>query len=63
MVEAIDGVLAAARERGLVAGIFAGFPEYAARMVEKGFRFINVSSDVRFMASVAAETIAALKGE
>jgi 4-hydroxy-2-oxoheptanedioate aldolase len=63
VVEAIDGVLAAARERGLTAGIFTGSPEYAARMVEKGFRFVNVSSDVRFMASAAAETIAALKGQ
>ena len=55
VVEAIDRVLAAARDRGLVAGIFTGSTEYASRMVEKGFRFVNVSTDVRLMAGAAAE--------
>lgn len=63
VVEAVDRVLAAARGRGLAAGIFAGTPEYASRMVEKGFRFVNVSSDARLMASAATETVSALKGE
>ena len=63
VVEAIDGVLAAARDRGLAAGIFAGSSEYASRMIEKGFRFVNVSTDVRLMAGAAAEIVAKLKGE
>lgn len=63
VVEAMDRVLAAAREHGLAAGIFAGTPEYALRMVEKGFRFVNVSTDARLMASGARETIAAMRGE
>ncbi len=63
VVEAIDGVLAAARERGLAAGIFAGTPEYASRMARKGFQFVNVSSDAQLMASAAANVIAALKSE
>ena len=63
VVEAIERVLAAARERGLAAGIFTGTSEYASRMIEKGFRFVNVSSDARLMASAAAEIVAALKGE
>jgi hypothetical protein len=32
-------------------------------MVKKGFRFVTVLSDGRLLASAAAETIAALKGE
>ena len=63
VVEAIDSVLAAARGRGLAAGIFAGSPEHASRMVEKGFRFVNVSSDARLMAGATAEIVAQLKGE
>jgi 4-hydroxy-2-oxoheptanedioate aldolase len=63
VVEAIDGVLAAARDRGLAAGIFAGTPEHASRMIEKGFSFVNVSTDVRLMAGATTEIVAQLKGE
>ena len=63
VVEAIERVLAAASERGLAAGIFAGSSEHASRMIEKGFRFVNVSTDVRLMAGAAAEIVAQLKGE
>ena len=63
VVEAIDRVLAAAGERGLAAGIFAGSSEHASRLIEKGFRFVNVSTDVRLMAGAAAEIVAQLKGE
>lgn len=63
VVEAIDGVLAAARDRGLPAGIFTVSSEYASRMVEKGFRFVNVSTDAQLMAKAAAGVIADLRGE
>jgi len=63
VVEAIDRVLAAAREHSLAAGIFTGSPEYASRMAEKGFQFVTISSDVRLMAAAAAGAIAAFQGE
>ena len=63
VVEAIDKVLAAARDRGLAAGIFAGSSGYASRMVEKGFRFVNVSTDAQLMAKAAAGIVADLRGE
>ena len=63
VVEAMGRVLAAATERGLAAGIFTGSSGYASRMVEKGFSFVNVSTDVRLMAGAAAEIVAKLKGE
>jgi 4-hydroxy-2-oxoheptanedioate aldolase len=63
VVEALDKVLAAATERGLAAGIFTGSSGYASRMVEKGFRFVNVSTDAQLMAGAAAEAVAELKGE
>jgi 4-hydroxy-2-oxoheptanedioate aldolase len=63
VVEAIDRVLAAAREHGLAAGIFTGSPEYASRMAGKGFQFVTISSDVRLMVSAAAGAIAAFESE
>jgi 4-hydroxy-2-oxoheptanedioate aldolase len=63
VVEAIDRVLAAARDRGLIAGIYTGSTEYASRMVEKGFGFVNVSTDAQLMAGAAAEAVAELRGE
>ena len=63
VVEAIDRILAAAEEYGLAAGIFTGSTEYASRMIERGFRFVTVLSDGRLLASAAAQTVAAMKGE
>ena len=63
VVEAIDIVLAAAREHSLTAGIFTGSPEYASRMVEKGFQFVTISSEVRLMAAAESGAIAAFRSE
>ena len=63
VVEAIELVLAAARDHGLPAGIFTASSGYASRMVEKGFRFVNVSTDAQLMAGAASEAVADLKGE
>jgi 4-hydroxy-2-oxoheptanedioate aldolase len=63
VVEAMDRVLAAASDRGLAAGIFTGSTGYASRMIEKGFRFVNVSTDARLLAGAAAGIAAELKGE
>ena len=63
VLEAIERILAAAREHGLAAGIFTGTPEYASRMVEKGFRFVTISSDARLMAAAAAAALTALEEE
>lgn len=62
LVAAVDGILAATRRHGVAAGIATGTPEYAARMVEKGFRLVTVLSDARLMSLKAAEVIAATKG-
>ena len=61
MVEAISRIVGSARERGLGAGIFTGSTEYAARMIEAGFNFVNVDSDVRLMANAASNVVAALR--
>ena len=62
MVEAIGRIVGSAREKGLAAGIFTGSTEYAGRMIDEGFNFVNVSSDARFMADGAAAAASALRG-
>jgi 4-hydroxy-2-oxoheptanedioate aldolase len=62
VVEAIDHILARAREHGLVAGIHNGTPEAALKRIEKGFQFVTVSSDARLMAAGAKEVVAKMAG-
>ena len=62
VVEAIDHILARAREHGLVAGIHNGTPEAALKRIEKGFQFVTVSSDARLMAAGAQQIIAKMSG-
>jgi len=57
VVEAIDHILAKCKERGVIAGIHNGTPEYAFRRVEKGFQFVTVSSDARLMAAGAQQIL------
>ena len=53
VLEAIDMILRKATEHGVAAGIHNGTPEYALRMIEKGFRFVTIGSDSRLMAMAA----------
>lgn len=62
MIKALNRIVVSARERGLGAGIFTGSTEYAERAIEKGFNFVNVSSDARLMADAASAAVSALKG-
>ncbi|MGD9941656.1 MAG: HpcH/HpaI aldolase/citrate lyase family protein [Burkholderiaceae bacterium] len=62
MIEAIEHVIDRARARGVVAGIHNASPEYALRMVEKGFRFVTVGSDARFIAAGAQQAVAVMHG-
>lgn len=62
-VEAIDKIVTAARKHGVVAGIHTGSPEYARRMVEKGFQFVTILSDARLMTSMANQMIAAFRAD
>ena len=57
VAEAIDRILAKAKEHGLVAGIHNGTPEAALKRIEKGFRFVTISSDARLMAAGAKQVI------
>ncbi len=62
VVAAIDRILAAARARGLVAGIHNGTPDYARAMIDKGFQLVTVGSDARFIEAGAKATLSAMRG-
>jgi len=61
VVEAIDYILARARVAGKPAGIHNGSASYAAKMVNKGFGFVTIGSDARFIAAGSRAALAELK--
>jgi 4-hydroxy-2-oxoheptanedioate aldolase len=66
VAEAIDYILSRARHHGKIAGIHTGGPEYALKMIHKGFQFVTIASDARLLAAKAQESVtkvrAGLKG-
>lgn len=61
VVEAIDMILREARAASKVAGIHNGTPAYAKKMIAKGFQFVTIGSDMRFLAAGAAAVVADMK--
>jgi len=57
VAEAIDLILARAKEHGVVAGIHNGTPEYALKRIGKGFQFVTIGSDARLMAAGAQSIV------
>jgi 4-hydroxy-2-oxoheptanedioate aldolase len=61
VAQAIDHILERATAHGLVAGIHNGLPEVARARVQKGFRFVTVSSDARLIASGSQQVLAQMR--
>src|ERR1700704_3868715 len=61
VVDAIDHILARAKAHGVVAGIHNGTPEYALKMIAKGFQFVTIASDARLMAAKAQEVVGKMR--
>jgi len=61
VVDAIDHILARAKAHGVVAGIHNGTPEYAQKMIAKGFQFVTIASDARLMTAGAQAVIAKMR--
>lgn len=59
--EAIAHILARAKAHGLVAGIHNGTTDGALARIAKGFQFVTVGSDARFMAAGAQQTVARMR--
>lgn len=61
VVANIDKALAAAKKAGIKAGIHCMAPSYLRKMVEKGFDFVTLSSDVRMFVSAASGDVKAYR--
>jgi 4-hydroxy-2-oxoheptanedioate aldolase len=61
VLEAIDFIASKAKQHGVIAGIHNGTPEYAQRMIDKGFRFVTIASDARLMAAKATEVLGKMR--
>jgi 4-hydroxy-2-oxoheptanedioate aldolase len=61
VAEAIDFIVAKAREHGKIAGIHNSTPEFALRRIEKGFQFVTIASDARLMAAGSQEMLGAMR--
>ena len=59
----ISRILEADKKRNLLTGLHNGTPEYAQRMIEKGFNLVTVGSDSRYIASGAKADLEKLKGK
>lgn len=60
---ALDTILAAAARRGVVAGIHTATPSYAKKMIDKGFSFVTVDSDLRYLSRGAKAVLDAFKDD
>jgi len=59
--EAIARILAAARARGVAAGIWCNDAAEAARRLDQGFRLVNLGGEMGFMIGAARREIAAIR--
>lgn len=57
VIAALDKILETCAKHSLIAGLYTASPAYAARMVEKGFRFVTVSTDTNFLRDTATRFV------
>ena len=58
----IQRILEHAKKHNIFAGIHNGTPEYAKKMIDKGFNFVTISADLRAMTAGAKEIVEKMKG-
>jgi 4-hydroxy-2-oxoheptanedioate aldolase len=63
MLRALDQIIEATTRQKLVAGIHTNSPEYAARWIAIGFRFVTVMTDTRLLSAAANAAVSAIKGK
>ena len=55
-------ILEHAKKNNIFAGIHNGTPEYAQKMIDKGFNFVTIGADQRAMSAGAKEIVEKMKG-
>ncbi len=56
-------ILDHAKKNKIIAGIQNGQPEYAEKMIKKGFQLVTIGSDQRYMTSASKSALSKLKKE
>ena len=59
--ELIMKILEHAKKNNIIAGIQNGQPEYAEKMIKKGFQLVTIGSDQRYMTAASKTAISKLK--
>jgi 4-hydroxy-2-oxoheptanedioate aldolase len=62
VVEAIDRIVRVAKENGKAAGIHNMTPEYALKMIDKGYSFVTIGSDARLMVTATQDVLGKMRG-
>jgi 4-hydroxy-2-oxoheptanedioate aldolase len=57
VVEAIEYIAGRARKKKVACGIHTASPAYAQKMIQQGFQFVTVSSDLRLLVAKASEVL------
>ena len=57
----IENILKQAKKNKIIAGIHNTSPEYAVKMINKGFQLVTIGSDQRYMSVGAKEAIGKIK--
>ena len=59
--DVIMKILEHAKKNKIIAGIQNGQPEYAEKMIKKGFQFVTIGSDQRYMTGAAKNALSKIK--
>ena len=59
--DVIMKILDHAQKNKLIAGIQNGEPEYASKMIKKGFQFVTIGSDQRYLTAASKSALSKLK--
>ena len=59
--EVIMNILEHAKKNNIIAGIQNGQPEYAEKMIKKGFQLVTIGSDQRYMTTAARSDLSKIK--
>ena len=59
--QAVAHILERAKAHGVVAGIHNGSPEAARARIAKGFQFVTIGSDARFLATGSQQVLTAMR--
>jgi len=62
VVEALDTIIEATKRHGIYAGLHNASAAYSRKMIDKGFQFVTIQSDLGFLIAKAKEVVNGVKG-